>query len=379
MATASTNDAQFLLWLASQEGLRLEPYKDPDGKQWNIGFGHFLKKGSEPPQVDDISVEEAWRLLRKDWEASKRYASRALERVGFKPKNPATEKALALLTFNTGPGILRSKNFERAARRGELPLLKWMRSINTVNGVPDQTLTRRRDAEFQWALNPDKNSLPIRDEVIERFKPLAIAGPSPTPTPVPEEPMPGEAPGNRMSDADVGGDLEDKGALARFGDALEKYKTKKEAVGDDPWPSWVPEIARNALRELGEAIIPQTGRGTGEAPETIPGDDEAPSAVPPPKPEGSFGTPTPTPGPSRRSQAPRETVTPAGELERATRGMVDEPDYADVATPTPGPREPDLDRIGREWVRELRRRAEEAGSEYGRLKRKLLRRAGAID
>ena len=197
------SDTDALLWLASQEGLRLRPYKDPDGKQWNVGFGHLLSYKNKPPTVRPLTAVEAWRLLRHDWNKAKHYAGRALDKVGVRPKNPGTQMALALLAYNAGPGIFNTRKFRGAASKGEQNILQWMKGVNTVNGRPDPTLTRRRDREFAWAVSPEKYPLPISPEARQRFAPLADPGPTKVSTPIPDHDVPGEAPAHFDPEADI--------------------------------------------------------------------------------------------------------------------------------------------------------------------------------
>lgn len=126
------------------EGLELEAYQDIVGI-WTIGYGHTSEAG--PPKVVpgmEITEEEAEEILRNDVVPFER----AVEKAVNVPLTQNMFDALVSITFNIGPGAMRSSTFIRRLNEGNYEgaadaLLMW----NKAGGKVVNGLKRRREAE----------------------------------------------------------------------------------------------------------------------------------------------------------------------------------------------------------------------------------------
>jgi len=103
---SNMSEQQIKNMIIAHEGKRLEPYKDSLGL-WTVGIGHLIGDGkSLPPEWNrKFSEEEIMALFEKDY-AHHRTAAESI--AGFNKLNSRGQGALTDLTFNMGPGWIKS-------------------------------------------------------------------------------------------------------------------------------------------------------------------------------------------------------------------------------------------------------------------------------
>ena len=134
-------------FIAQEEGLRLEPYRDQAGYP-TIGVGHLLSRdpGADLSRWKPITREEALRLLDEDLE---RFVAAVRETCGELPTDQET--ACVSLAFNIGAAGFKGSELAKMINRGDHDVavaLEWL-SWNkiTVSGkkrVSEGLLNRRR-------------------------------------------------------------------------------------------------------------------------------------------------------------------------------------------------------------------------------------------
>ena len=135
--------------IARFEGFVPHVYHDVGGLA-TIGYGHLLRAGESYP--NGISQADALELLRSD-------AQVAVNAVNAGVKVAISQNsfdAIVSFTFNLGTGALASSTALRLLNTGDLQgaadaLLLW----DKVNGVPNQGILNRREAERELFLRPD--------------------------------------------------------------------------------------------------------------------------------------------------------------------------------------------------------------------------------
>ena len=140
-------------FIAKEEGLRLEPYRDQAGYP-TIGVGHLLSRdpGADLSRWKPITREEALRLLDEDLE---RFVAAVRKAVPGFQEGGHRETACVSLAFNIGPaGFAGSRlarllnNYDASTDKVAGVILEWL-SWNkiTVDGkkrVSEGLLNRRR-------------------------------------------------------------------------------------------------------------------------------------------------------------------------------------------------------------------------------------------
>ena len=192
---SSQNDPALLdrvvRYLASKEGFVSHPTLDPNGKQYNIGYGSKIDTTKPGWRTQTISQQEALARLKDDYLRHRSFAQDALADAGYTQPSGRVLDGLGLLFFNTNwNNLAESKHFKEAAKaaaRGdEDKLITYAKGIDTINGRWNADIAGRRNAEADYMLG---GKLPVKDEGSARprlrpanYQPPAAATPAPGPT-----------------------------------------------------------------------------------------------------------------------------------------------------------------------------------------------------
>lgn len=111
----------------------------PDGPHYAIGFGH---NGSDVQASDQVTVEQAWELLKKDMVSRVDYLNRLLK----VPLKQTEFDALCVLCYNKWAGAGEVVALLNKEQR-EDAITHWLSLRNRLNGSYSEGLERRRQRE----------------------------------------------------------------------------------------------------------------------------------------------------------------------------------------------------------------------------------------
>lgn len=121
------------------EGRKLTAYQDQGGI-WTIGYGHT---GPEVKKGMNISPDDAEYFLKIDLAKFYHLDDYLTEQV-----NDNQYSALICLAFNIGLRALKMSTLLRCVNNSQTPDKEWTK-WNHVNGLVNNGLTRRREAELK--------------------------------------------------------------------------------------------------------------------------------------------------------------------------------------------------------------------------------------
>lgn len=140
------------------EGFAALPYLCPAG-YWTVGYGHvcrdnqgrMLKSNDAPPEMKELTIEDASELLRNDLES---YVSEVVALCGG-GLNMNQLSALGSFAYNVGTGALRASTLRRKVLAGEHgeaaeQFKRWV----FAGGMKLKGLVRRRRDESALYLRP---------------------------------------------------------------------------------------------------------------------------------------------------------------------------------------------------------------------------------
>lgn len=141
--------------IAGEEGLRLEPYRDPGAGAWTIGYGHLIVPGDPywpEGTLRQITAEQARDLFKSDTQK----AVDAVQTLVRVPLNSNQFAALVSLVFNIGRTAFAGSTLLRKLNAGDYPgasgeFPKWKYD----NGILIRGLLVRRQREQSLFNTPE--------------------------------------------------------------------------------------------------------------------------------------------------------------------------------------------------------------------------------